>query len=91
MNPSKSNSLFMVFFDDDQGLCTPMTRDKDCDGALCCIAKGETVALFSSRKDARTAIDISAKWAALRRAQGKTENTDFIEGKPCLRVVACEV
>jgi hypothetical protein len=86
---NKQPPLFMVIYDDDQGLTAPMGKDRECEGALCGICRGDKIALFTSRKAARTAIEISAKFAALKRAQGKPENTDFLEGKAFLRVVEC--
>lgn len=79
---------FIVIWDDNMGVCCPMGWDDDCEGALCCIT--DTVATFDSRKAARKAIDISAKFAHLRRAQGKPVNLDFIgDARNNLRVVAC--
>lgn len=79
---------FIVLWDDEMGVCCPMGWDEDCDGALCCIT--ESVALFDSRKAARKAIDISAKFAQLRRSQGKPVNLDFIgDARKKLRVVPC--
>ena len=66
----------MVFFDDDQGLCCPMGWDTECDGALESCAQDPVV--FPSRKAANTAIDISRKHAALRKAQGLYQSTDFL-------------
>lgn len=82
--------MYMVVFDDEQGLILPMTMDADCRGALCAWGRGDTVALFRDRKEARTAINISAKFAALCKAQGTPANDDFLP--PCrkfLRIVPC--
>jgi len=84
--------LFLVIWDDDQGICLPMMWDGDCEGAICggAVRKTDRVAIFTSRKAARKAIDISTKWNALRKAQGHIYNSDF-EGdcRKCLRVVEC--
>lgn len=81
--------LFLVVWDDEQGLCVPMSRDSDCEGAICAGGNADKLALFRSRADARKAIDVSAKFAALCRAQGKPENTDFLEGRKNLRIREC--
>lgn len=80
---------FIVLWDDEMGVCCPMGWDDDCDGALCCIT--DSVAIFPDRKAARRAIDISAKFAQLRRSQGKPVNLDFIgDARKNLRVVPCK-
>jgi len=82
--------MYMVIFDDENGLTLPMTTDADCRGALCAWSPGDAVALFQDRRAARTAIDISAKFAALCKAQGTPANDDFLP--PCrkfLRIVPC--
>lgn len=84
--------LFLAVWDDQQGLCVPMVWDAACEGAICAgIGAKDQVALFTSRGAARKAIDISAKWAALNKAQGKTHNDDFIGAcRKNLRVVPCQ-
>lgn len=80
---------FIVLWDDEMGVCCPMGWDEDCDGALCCIT--DSVAIFPDRKAARRAINISAKFAQLRRTQGKPVNLDFIgDARKKLRVVPCK-
>ena len=65
-----------------------MGWDDDCAGAICGVNK--TVAMFDSRKAARTAINISTKFALLCKAQGKPVNLDFLgECRKNLRVVPC--
>ena len=65
-----------------------MGWDADCEGSLCCIQK--TIATFDSRKAARKAIDISAKFAQLRLAQGLPVNLEFIGvARKNLRIVEC--
>lgn len=85
--------LFMVLWDDGQGLCVPMMWDEECEGALCGGAARtvDRVAVFTDRKAARKAIDISTKWNALRKAQGHIYNSDFEgDSRKCLRVVECK-
>lgn len=80
---------FIVLWDDEMGVCCPMGWDDDCAGALCCLH--DTVAIFHDRKAARRAIDISAKYAQLCRAQSKPVNLDFIgDARKKLRVVPCK-
>lgn len=81
--------LFLVVWDDEMGVCVPMVRDADCEGAICGGYSTDKIALFRSRADARKAINISAKFAQLQRAQGKPENTDFLEGRKNLRIREC--
>lgn len=90
--PNNNNRLFVVVWDDEQGICAPMVWDAECEGAICGgIGPKERVALFTSRKAARHAIDISSKWAALNKAQGKPVNEDFLgECRKNLRVVECQ-
>lgn len=83
--------IFMVVWDDQQGVCSPMSRDADCQGAICATCHGDKIALFLSKDAARKAINISAKFAALQRAQGKPENTDFLEGRKNLSIRQCEI
>jgi hypothetical protein len=72
-----TNRLFIVLYDDEGGIQCPMMHDPDCEGALCAWCRPHRIATFASRKDARTAINISTKFAQLEKAQGKLENTDF--------------
>lgn len=65
-----------------------MGWDEDCEGSLCCINK--TIAIFDSRKAARKAINISAKYSHLCLAQGKPVNLDFVgKARKNLRIVEC--
>lgn len=79
--------LFVVIYDDENGTTCPMQWDADCEGALVCWWGSGKLATFASRKDARAAINVSAKFAALRKAQGKPENTDFTEFRKNVKVV----
>lgn len=83
--------LYMVVYDDRQGLCVPLVWDASCEGAICGgVGDSDSVALFVDRQAARTAIDISTKWNALLKAQGRPRNEDFEQ--PCrqnVRVVPC--
>ena len=83
--------LFIVIYDDENGLQCPMAFDEDCDGALCAWSFPETIAAFENRKEARNAITISTKFAQLRKSQGRPENTDFTEFKKNLRVVEMDL
>lgn len=86
--PSASSRNFIVLWDDNMGVCCPMGWDSDCAGAICCIDK--SVAIFPSRKAARKAINISAKYALLCQAQGKPANLDFLgQCRKNLRIVEC--
>lgn len=60
-----------------------MGWNDDCDGAICCYSN--SIALFESRKEARTAIRISAAFARLGVEQKKwaVEDCDFIG--PCAK------
>ena len=81
-----TGSACIVVWADDMGLCIPMGWDDDCEGAICGFQKD--VALFSDRREARRAIDISTKFAALCKAQGKPANEDFLgECRRNVRVV----
>lgn len=87
--------MFLVVYDDGNCLCLPLVWDKDCEGA---ISVGfleddtETIALFDTRKAARTAIDISVKFASLCKSQGKPANEDFLaEGRKNIRILECGV
>jgi hypothetical protein len=86
-----TEDIYMVVWDDEQGLCIPMVWNPQCEGALeGGIGKNDAVAIFTSRRDARKAIDISTKWNALLKAQGEIHSEDF-EGacRKNLRVVPC--
>jgi hypothetical protein len=81
--------MFIVVYNDDCGLCIPMQWDSDCAGAICICGSGKVV-VFSERKAAQKAIDVSAKFAALCKAQGKPANEDFIGNcRKFVRVMAC--
>ena len=71
------NEAYIIVFDDGDALCIPMSHDKDCEGAVCTMY-GKSIALFDSRKDARTAINISKCYARLLKTQGKPFNEDFL-------------
>lgn len=78
--------LFMVIYDDENGITRPMQWDDECEGAIVCWWGSGKLATFTCRKDARSAINVSAKFAALRKAQGKPENTDFTEFRKNVKV-----
>jgi len=84
--------MLIVVYDDKDCLCFPQVWDKDCEGAICTgNADGkDIVALFETRKAARTAIDISAKAAALAKAQGKPANEEYLgDYRKNLRLQEC--
>jgi hypothetical protein len=76
----------IVVWDDQMGVCVPLGWDDACAGAICAYTKH--AAVFDNQKEARKAIDISAKFAALRKSQGLMANTDFLgECRRNLRIV----
>ena len=77
MKAKSSTSYIVVFFDGDC-LHIPMTRDKDCEGALQCSNIYDPVAVFPDRAAARKAIKISTAFAKLCKEQGKAANDDFL-------------
>ena len=80
---------FIVLWDDNMGITCLMGWDEDCAGAIC--ASDDSVAIFSDRKAARKAIDISTRYAQLCIAQGNIGNDDFIGScRKCLLVVPCK-
>ena len=83
------DTLYMVVFDDEMGLCCPMSHDTECEGAL--EANDGPVALFGSRKAARHAINVSKANAKLRRLQGLSVNEDFGEASHCLKITEARV
>lgn len=84
--------MFIVIFDDDQGLCVPYALDQDNEGALHAISRGDAVAIFKSMDDAKRAIRISRKLAELDQARGHPGNDDFLlPGVLCVKIRKCEV
>ena len=84
--------MYIVVYDDGDCLCIPMAADKDCEGALCCssIDGSDKIVLFTDRKEARKAIEISTKFALLRKSQGKPENADFIgDCRKNVKIIPC--
>ena len=63
---------------DDCGIRFPMTWDKHCEGAVCCADGKEPIVIFPSHAAARRAVTISARFAALEKAQGKPCNDEFL-------------
>ena len=80
-------SGYIVVFDNDDSLCVPYTWNEACEGAIECGGRGESVALFETRQEARKAIAISKANAVLLRAQGKVFNSDFTDSLKCLRIL----
>lgn len=82
-------NLYIVLFDTEDGICSPMGWDSDCEGAICCWSG--SVAVFDSRKTARKAIAISQRFQQLCAAQGKPSNTDFaLPHRNLLKIVPLE-
>jgi len=78
-------SAVIVVWDDQQGVCCPMTFDDECEGAICC--GSGPVALFSDRKQALRAIRISKAFAKLCETQGKPANADFLgDAAKCIQI-----
>ena len=77
-------TLCIVVFDDENGLCVPMTTDAECEGAI--EAGSGPVIVFANRDAARKAIKISKAKAELLKAQGKTANEDFLESIKCIKI-----
>ena len=78
-----SKSFVVVF--EDAGLFYPLGWDSDCEGALC--QSLHQVAEFFSKSDARRAIDVTVKFSALRRAQGRVSHDFHRVPRSCLRVL----
>lgn len=76
--------MLIVVYDDESGVCCPMTWDGDCEGAICC--GSGAIALFDTRKQARKAITISKRFALLQKAQGKPEDDTFTSGAALLKI-----
>lgn len=86
----KSELPLLVCWDNDMGLCVPMMWDSDFRLALCGFSAGGTVAIFADRKSAMKSIDISAKWNALLKAQGRPYSEDFLgESRKHIRILPC--
>ncbi len=83
-----TNRRYIVLYDDQMGVCWPMGPDDGCDGAICAMQSGK-VATFSSRAAARKAIQVSAAYAKLLKAQGKPANEDFLSSISNIKVAEC--
>lgn len=82
--------MYIVVWSVEQGVCVPMGFDSGCEGAIEAIGKNDAIAYFPDKPTARKAIDISANNAALRKAQGKPANEDFLAAaRKNLRIVEC--
>lgn len=82
--------MFIIIYQLDECTMFPMAWDSDCKGAVCCMGDGDAVALFPTRADARVALKISQKFAALCKAQGRLVNTDFLPlDRSRVRIVPC--
>ena len=69
---------YIVVYDDDEGLCCPMTWDKERFGAIEAAGPKDPVAAFLDRNDARRSIKVSQRKAEMLEAQGEPANTDFL-------------
>lgn len=69
---------YIVVFDDDMGLCVPMTWRKSHPGALRPPGKAEPIAVFHDRKDAQRAIRMSRHLAQMESEQGVICDDDFM-------------
>lgn len=83
----KASHFIVAYQSDLGGMTVPYGWDDDCLGAIC--SYSDSIALFTSRKLAQQAIRISARFAALRSAQGKPANTDFIADIKNVRIIPC--
>ena len=82
--------MYIIEYADGDCVHLPMGWDDDCDGAVCVASDAADIAMFSDRAAARRAIDISAKFAALCKAQGKPANDDFLPAsRKHLRIRRC--
>jgi|GEM_PF-1644225 len=68
---------FLVVYDDQDCLHIPFTWDRDCEGAICSGSSADGFAVFPSKAEARKSIDISTRFNALLKSQGKIRNEDF--------------
>lgn len=84
--------LFIVVWDDQQGICAPMVMNTECAGALCAgVGDKEKIPLFQSRQAARKAIDISIKWNTLLKSQDEIYNGDFDrDQRKFIRIIECK-
>jgi len=82
--------MFIVIYDDEMGVVSPLQWDADCEGAIHCWCGSDPIAVFPDRKAARKAIAVSEAWNRLLKAQGETFNNDFTDPKmrKRLKVVA---
>lgn len=84
-------SQFIVVYSDDSAIQSPMTWDADCEGALCCSCANDSIALFTSRADARKSIRISTAYARLQKEQGKPHGEDFTTGLKHVHIQPCSL
>jgi hypothetical protein len=77
MKKSIKPAGFLVVYDDQDCLHIPFAWDRDCEGAICSGGSADGFAVFPSKAEARKAIDISTRFNALLKSQGKPRNEDF--------------
>lgn len=69
----------MIVFDDEQGLCCPMTWDKETPGAVEGAGSSDPIAVFHERADALRSIRVIRKKAELAKERGdEIPNDDFL-------------
>lgn len=74
---------YIVVWDDNACIVSPMGWNDDCEGAI--ESSCPSVAFFATRAEARKAIRISTAFARLNEARQGTANSDFLP--PCLKNV----
>lgn len=57
--------MFIVIYDDEMGVVSPLQWDADCEGAIHCWCGSDPIAVFPDRKAARKAIAVSEAWNRL--------------------------
>lgn len=77
--------MFMVFYNDQNGLCVPFGADDSTAGAI--HGAENTPVMFATWADAQKAIRISIAKAKLDEAQGRPVNEDFTVYRKNIRIV----
>ena len=79
---------YLILFDDEMGLCCPMTWDKETPGAVEGAGSSDPIAVFHERNDALRAIRVSRKKAESAKERGdEIPNDDFLgEARKCIKV-----
>lgn len=81
--------MFIVIFDNEDGLSIPYCWDPDCEGALTsfCCTESNQIALFDTRREAQKAIRISTKRDELAKEQKNIRELDFIDSRELIHIV----